>query len=186
MAEAIKHGVIADAEYFRRVADDAARLVADPGAPEMLALVARSIEIKAGVVRRDEREGGVRKTLNFGHTLGHAIESVSGYRMLHGEAVAVGMVLESVIAEEAGIAERGTAGCVREAVARAGLPIRRPRELEPERILAATRADKKARGGSTEYALPRRIGAMAGADSAWGVRVDDALVRGVLAADDGA
>lgn len=189
LAEAVKHGAIADAAYFHRVAADAATIAADPAAPAVLPLVRRSVEIKAAVVRRDEREGGLRKTLNFGHTLGHAIESVSGYRMLHGEAVAIGMVLESALAEVVGVAEPGTAAQLREGVARAGLPVARPRDLDPERILEATRADKKARGGSVEYALPLRIGAMAGEDTGWGVRVDDAHVRRVLAAvpaEDGA
>src|SRR5262249_19081181 len=109
-AEALKHGVIADAAYFDDVADNAPALLGDrSSAPELLEqVVARSVAIKADVVRRDEREGGVRKALNFGHTLGHAIELRSQYRMLHGEAVAVGMVLESRIAERLGVAESGT------------------------------------------------------------------------------
>jgi 3-dehydroquinate synthase len=147
----------------------------------MQAIIARSIEIKGGVVRRDEREGGLRKTLNFGHTIGHAIESVSGFRLLHGEAVAVGMVLESALAEQLGVAEAGTAQRVREAVARAGLPCERPRALDAERVLEGTHSDKKARGGSVEYALPLRIGAMARSDRGWTVPVADAAVREVLA-----
>ncbi len=93
MAEAIKHGVIADAGYLDSVAAVAERIdEIDVGGAQMLDLVARSIEIKADVVRRDERESGLRKILNFGHTIGHAIEHMSGYSILHGEAVAVGMV----------------------------------------------------------------------------------------------
>jgi 3-dehydroquinate synthase len=179
LAEALKHGVIADEAYFERVRDAVPALAAD-GA-EMEELIARSVAIKADVVRRDEREGGVRKVLNFGHTLGHAIELVSGYALLHGEAVAIGMALESELAERTGAAECGTAARVREALERAGLPVERPGALSPERILEATRADKKARRGAVEYALPRRVGAMAAEDRGWALPVDDAAVREVLA-----
>lgn len=180
LAEAIKHGVIADEEYFRSVTDNLPALLADPSGSDMLELIRRSVEIKAGVVIRDERENGARKTLNFGHTLGHAIESESGYRLLHGEAVAIGMVLESALAERLGVAEGGTVERVRAAVERAGLPTTRPPEIDPTRILAATRGDKKARGGVAEYALPARIGAMAGGETGWSIRVSDMDVLAVL------
>ena len=183
LAEAVKHGVVADERYFERVAADVPALLA-PGGSEseaMTALVVRSVEIKAAVVARDEREGGLRKTLNFGHTLGHAIETLSGYALLHGEAVAIGMALESELAERAGVAECGTHDRVRAALERAGLPTRRPAAIGADDVIALTRRDKKARGGVTEYALPRRIGAMAGEHSGWAVPVSDDLVREVLA-----
>ena len=181
LAEAIKHGVIADEAYFDRVAS----LVSDLGAidvagPAMLDLVARSVEIKADVVRRDERESGVRKTLNFGHTIGHAVELCSAYHLLHGDAVAIGMVLESRVAERLGVAEAGTSDRVLQAIERSGLPASRPANQTPDEILSATRGDKKARGGVVEYALPVRIGAMAGADQGWSVAVADDIVLEVL------
>jgi len=183
VAEAIKHGVVSDERYFERVVDALPTLLAAGGASseEMRALVVGSVEIKAGVVARDEREGGPRKSLNFGHTLGHAIETLSGYRLLHGEAVAIGMALESELAERIGVAECGTTGRVRDAIARAGLPVERPADQDPRTLLALTRADKKARRGVVEYALPRRVGAMAGEREGWSVAVDDALVLEVLA-----
>jgi 3-dehydroquinate synthase len=180
LAEAIKHGVIADERYFERTVADLSALLSRPSGAEMLALIARSVEIKAAVVARDEREGGVRKTLNFGHTLGHAIESESGYRLLHGEAVAIGMVLESALAERIGIAEPATLRRVRDAVERAGLPSSLPEGMDADRVLAATRSDKKARRGMAEFALPRRVGAMAGSETDWAVRVDDGDVLAVL------
>jgi 3-dehydroquinate synthase len=183
LAEAIKHGVIADAEYFERVVADLPTLPARRAGGAMQAMIARSIEIKADVVRRDERERGMRKILNFGHTLGHAIEAVSEYRLLHGEAVAIGMALESELAERLGIAERGTADRVRDALRRAALPLARPADLAPHRLLAATRGDKKAHGGAVRYALPLRVGAMAGERHGWAVPVDDAAVLEVLELD---
>ncbi|PYP65770.1 MAG: hypothetical protein DMD26_09965 [Gemmatimonadetes bacterium] len=133
LAEAIKHGVIADAAYFDDVAEAAPSIVSGSrqAAAALERVAVRSIAIKADVVRRDEREGGVRKTLNFGHTIGHAIELRSEYRMLHGEAVAVGMVLESRVAERLGVAEAGTSDRVRQAIERSGLPASRPANQTP-------------------------------------------------------
>ena len=181
-AEMIKHGVVADARYFDEVLAVLPRLAADDtGIPaELTALIARSVEIKASVVAEDEREHGRRKILNFGHTLGHAVEMASGWRLLHGEAVAIGMALESEIAERIGIAAKGTAVRVRAALAAAGLPVVVPLGIDPAQLLAATRSDKKARGGRVEYALPASIGTMAGAGSGWGLPVADDVVLAVL------
>ena len=179
LAEAIKHGVIADTDHFTAVADIAPQLAAG-SARHATEVIARSVEIKADVVRRDERENGLRKILNFGHTIGHAIELQSGYRMLHGEAVAAGMVLETRLAEQLGIAESGTADRVRQAVHRAGLPSERPMEQRPDDVLAATRTDKKVRGGVVEYALPARVGAMSGEERGWVTPVPDEAVLEVL------
>ncbi|MEO7454842.1 MAG: 3-dehydroquinate synthase [Gemmatimonadaceae bacterium] len=179
LAEAIKHGVVADAAHFAEL-EQALEAIVGADASATLDAVARSVEIKASVVRDDEREGGVRKILNFGHTLGHAIEQVSGYELLHGECVAIGMVLEARIAERMGIADAGTESRIVEVLARAGLPTERPASLDARAIIESTRLDKKARRGEVEYALPVRIGAMAEAGGAWSVAVGDALVREVL------
>lgn len=181
-AEAIKHGVIADEQYFEIVLGYLPRILSPPfdGGAELFAAVVGSIEIKASIVAQDVREAGVRKVLNFGHTVGHAIETLSGYCVAHGEAVAIGMALESTIAERAGIAEPDTAKRVRHALAVAGLPAARPPELTVDSIVHSMRGDKKSRAGRIEYALPLRIGAMAGGDSGWTVNVDENLVREVL------
>jgi 3-dehydroquinate synthase len=149
MAEAIKRGVIASEAYFDSVVALATRLdTVDVAGDAMLDLVAGSIEIKADVVRRDEREAGVRKTLNFGHTLGHAVELCSGYGVLHGEAVAIGMVYEAALAERLGIAAPGTASRVRRPIVSAGLSDTLPASITSNEVVAATRGDKKARAGS--------------------------------------
>lgn len=182
-AEAIKHGVIADAAYFDRLADALPALLDNPSGDAMHELVIGSITIKAGIVLGDEHERGMRKILNFGHTLGHAVETASDYRLLHGEAVAIGMVLEASLAERVGLAVSGTAQHVRAVVERARLPVAIPDSLSAERLVALTRTDKKARGGAAEYALPMSIGAMAGADTQWGVRVrDDDVIAELRAA----
>ncbi len=181
LAEAVKHGVVAAAGYFEQLAVGLPDLLTgNPGAT--LECVTRSVEIKSEVVTSDTHERGRRKILNFGHTLGHAVEQVSGYALLHGEAVAIGMVLEARLAERLGVAERGTAEAIERVVSRAGLPAAAPAALASDEILRATRLDKKTRAGAVEYALPARIGAMANADRGWAVPVDDAVVLSVLEA----
>ncbi len=181
MSEAIKHGVIADAAYFENVSELAGGLGGiDLSGNAMLELVTRSIEIKADVVRRDERESGVRKTLNFGHTIGHAVERCSRYRVLHGDAVAIGMAYESALAERLGVAEPGTAAIVRAALRRAALPDTLPSSLTVDEVIAATHGDKKARAGEVEYALPAGIGRMATEHGGWSLPVADSVVREVL------
>ncbi len=127
LAEMLKHGIIADASYFDRVLQFLPAF-AEQGAaaPGFAPLIAGSVRIKAEVVAEDTREGGLRQILNFGHTIAHAIEKVQRYDMLHGDAVAMGMVTEARLAEAIGLAPAGLATAVRDAVTRAGLPTRLP------------------------------------------------------------
>ena len=177
LAEALKHGVIADAGYFERIAASRESTARDERT--LTGLIAESVRIKASVVARDERESGLRKVLNFGHTIGHAIESVSNYKLLHGEAVAIGMSLESVLAERLGVAKTGTSDAIRDALNGIGLPTMFP-ALDRDAVLAATKSDKKARAGRVEYALPSRVGGMAGEANGWSIAVEDDAVASVL------
>ena len=182
LAEAIKHGVIADATYFARIRDELPTLLAATGhaSPQMADLIIRSIEIKAGIVEQDELEGGLRKILNFGHTIGHAIEALGNYQMLHGEAIAIGMALEAEIGERAGISTRGTAETVRRILEVAELPAVRPLALDPARIIEVARGDKKNRGGSIELAVPLSVGTMAAEATGWTARIGEELIHEVL------
>jgi 3-dehydroquinate synthase len=182
-AEIFKHGVIADEPYLREVASGVSGLLSAGGSTSdrMVSLIVRSVEIKADVVSRDEREEGLRKVLNFGHTIGHAVEMVSGFSLLHGEAIAIGMALESELAEQIGLAQTGTAATVAKALQAAGLPTSLPPGFERDAVIEAMRSDKKGRSGKTMFALPLRIGAMAGADTGWTVSVGDDQLREVLA-----
>lgn len=185
LAEVLKHGIIADRGYLERtVAALPTLLAADGHATDaMLDTVTRSVEIKAEVVAADEREGGRRKILNFGHTLGHAVELASGYTLLHGEAVAIGMALESRLAESLGIAAPGTSGVVEAAIGAAGLPLLPPPgpARDVDWLVEATRLDKKTRAGAVEYALPAEPGRMAGQDRGWSVPVAEEAARELLA-----
>jgi 3-dehydroquinate synthase len=183
-AEVVKYGVIADETYLREVAGSAPKLLSAAGdlrGDSMLSLIVRSVEIKASIVSRDQREEGLRKILNFGHTIGHAVELVSGFSLLHGEAVAIGMALESRLAEHIGLAQPGTAGTVTATLQAAGLPTALPPGFDRDEVIEAMRSDKKGRLGKTRFALPLRIGAMAGADTGWTVSVGDDQLREVLA-----
>lgn len=180
-AEIVKHGVVADADYFERVATFVERtpLFAERALPELTAIIERSVAIKSSIVARDERESGMRKVLNFGHTIGHAIEAATHFEMLHGQAVAIGLVTEARVAERLGVAAGGTSRDIERVCLAAGLSTALP-SIAADTIIGFTRADKKARAGRVEYALPTKIGAMAGADRGWTVAVDDVVVREAL------
>jgi 3-dehydroquinate synthase len=181
-AEILKHGIIANASYFHATAAQAHALLEDMAheSSEFVELLTRSISIKADVVRRDEREHGLRKILNFGHTIAHGIETARGYEWPHGEAGAIGLAIEAELAEQVGVAEPGTSHAIRTALVAAGLPTELPSRVAAESVLAAARHDKKNRRGLIEFALPRCIGAMAGEDTQWGIAVEDAAVLRAL------
>jgi 3-dehydroquinate synthase len=181
LAEAVKHGAIADPEYLDWIEASAPSLLA--GDPETLSrLIVRSVEIKAEIVTRDETESGPRKLLNFGHTLGHAVEALSGFALLHGEAVAIGMVEEARIGERIGITAAGTAARLRKVLTRLGLPTSLPLEMGVDEVIGWTRNDKKAREGRVQYALIESIGSPAvGRDGRYGSAVADETVTEVLA-----
>jgi len=180
-AEVVKHGVVADAQYFERAGAFVQRwpLASAEALPELTEIIVRSIEIKAAIVARDEREAGLRRVLNFGHTIGHAIEAATGFKTLHGQAVAMGLVAEARLAERLGVATTGTARVIEQVCRAAGLQTALP-SIPVDALIEFTRSDKKARAGRVEYALPKRIGEMAGGDRGWTVPVDDTAVREAL------
>jgi len=159
LAEAVKHGLVADADYFAWLGAEAERIGARD-AETLARLVRRSVEIKASVVAEDERESGRRAILNAGHTVAHGLEHASDYTLPHGEAVALGLVTECRLAEALGVARRGLARDVAALLARLGLPDRPARPLARDRVLSAMAADKKSRGGMVRVALPRDVGSM--------------------------
>jgi len=176
LVEAFKHGAILDAAYFERLESDrAALLEAEPTAAERAVL--RSVELKAAVVSEDEREGGYRQILNFGHTLGHAIEAASDYGMGHGTAVALGMVLEADLGERLGVTEPGTR--TRLAGALEGLVDLGPLPFDAESALPYLRTDKKVRAGRPRMVLLRRLGEV-DPGSGWSHEVAEDLVVEVL------
>ena len=164
LAEALKHGVVGDKTLFERLSQGT------PGAGEALEQIVRqAMAVKLRVIEKDPYERGERATLNLGHTLGHALEQASDYRLRHGEAVAIGMLAAARLAEKKGLAEQaGMAELVEAALVRLGLPTEMPPGLERGRLLEAMMLDKKRRSGKLRVALPVRIGACR-----WGVEIDD-------------
>jgi 3-dehydroquinate synthase len=180
LAEAFKHGAIKDVGYFEWLVAGLERVVALE-LEALAALVVRSVEIKAEVVGRDERESGYRRILNFGHTVAHAQETVSGYGWLHGEAVAAGMVMEAAIGESLGVTRAGTTERLREVLSVAGLPVELEEGLDADRFMKAMAMDKKREGGRSRFTLIAEIGEVAGSASAgWTHEVADETVRTVL------
>jgi 3-dehydroquinate synthase len=194
MAEVIKHGAIADANYFRLAASWAATVHhamqhtggATAGAFDWIGLptleiITRSVSTKAEVVNADPLERGRRQVLNAGHTVAHALERESGYAFLHGEAVAIGLVIEAALGEAAGVTAGGTADALRSALGGAGLPTALPPGIAQAALVDAMRMDKKSRAGGLAFALLSAIGTPAGSDQAgWSTTLDERLVRGVL------
>lgn len=158
LAEVIKHGIILDSDYFSLIENQlpAIRMLE----PAILAQVVEgSCRIKAVVVERDERESGLRAILNYGHTVGHALESVTKYRLYrHGEAVAIGMVTAGLVGKIMGVASESLVMRVADLIRRAGLPVKPKESIRPEALLEAMRVDKKVLGGRSRFVLVRAIG----------------------------
>lgn len=160
MAEVIKYGVIGDPELFRELEEAAEHLASMATLPGDLlsSILERSAAAKAKVVAADEREGGLRAILNYGHTLGHVVEALCGYgTYLHGEAVGIGMVAAGELSLELGLWNAEDQRRQRAVIKAAGLPMRWP-ELEPEAVLRCLQGDKKVRDGRVRFVLPTAIG----------------------------
>ena len=157
LAEVIKHGAILDAAFFDWIEANIGKLVARDHAA-LAHAIARSCEIKADVVARDEREGGLRAVLNFGHTFGHAIEAGMGYgAWLHGEAVGCGMVMAADLSRRLGLIDDAAVDRVRALVKAAGLPVVAP-DLGVDRWIELMEVDKKNEGGAIKFILLKPLG----------------------------
>ncbi|MBN2503682.1 MAG: 3-dehydroquinate synthase [Anaerolineales bacterium] len=161
MAEVVKHGVIADPVLFEMCARPLET-------QDWEALVRRAAAVKIRVVNQDPYEQGLRETLNFGHTVGHAIEALTHYGVKHGEAVAIGMVIETRLAENLGTAESGLTEQIIAVLEAVGLPTELPASIEIDDLLVAMQSDKKKRAGRVRFSLPVKIG-----EAVWGVEVED-------------
>jgi 3-dehydroquinate synthase len=176
LAEVIKHGAIADADFFRWIEDHQNELMAcEPNV--MSHAVERSCEIKSAVVAADEKESGIRAILNFGHTFGHAIESGLGYgKWLHGEAVGCGMVMATDLSYRLGYLNAEDLKRIKLLVNAMGLPSSAPMIGNP-RFLELMRVDKKSEGGAIRYITLEKIG------KAKIEAVDDSVIETVLTAN---
>lgn len=175
LAEVIKYAMIKDSGFFDFLEKNMKRILKrEPGIIEDV--IVGSIRIKVSVVVQDEKESQLRKSLNYGHTIGHAIEQLSSYRLSHGQAVAIGMAVESSISENMGLLKKNERERQNSLLMMAGLPVKVPEGISAEDIISKARLDKKARQGVAEYALIRRIGELASSS----VRVDAGAVRAAI------
>ena len=161
MAEVIKYGILGDTDLFLELES-----CKDPSSPNGLgrttleSILQRSAAAKASIVAADEREGGLRAVLNYGHTFGHVVEALCGYgTWLHGEAVALGMVAVGELAVQRGNWSRGDAERQKQLIAKAGLPTTWP-ELNLEAVLHTLQGDKKVRDGQLRFVIPTGIGSV--------------------------
>jgi 3-dehydroquinate synthase len=160
MAEVIKYGVIWDADLFTQLEAakrlDQQRYISDE---LMQSILTRSCQAKAHVVSKDEKEAGLRAILNYGHTIGHAVESLTGYKVVnHGEAVAIGMVAAGQIAVELGMWEAAATERQQALIEKTGLPTKLPTGLDIEAIVDTLQTDKKVEAGKVRFVLPTQIG----------------------------
>jgi 3-dehydroquinate synthase len=176
LAEVIKYGIIYDAALFERLESDLPRLI-KMDRELLLDVVVRCCEIKAEVVAQDETESGLRQILNFGHTIGHAIEAISGYgKYLHGEAIAVGQVAAARLSTKLLNCPAEHSERVRTLFERTGLPTKiRLAPGQMKRLLAAMRLDKKVSGGEIRFVLMERIGKLR-----WGEKVPAEMIEETL------
>jgi 3-dehydroquinate synthase len=179
IAEVIKYGVIWDADLFQQMEQakrlDQLRSLDDQLLQEILT---RSCQAKAHVVSKDEKESGLREILNYGHTIGHAVESLTGYRVVnHGEAVAIGMVAAGQIAVKLGLWDQESCDRQLALIEKAALPTRLPEGMDLDAILTSLQADKKVQSGKVRFVLPERIGAAIVTD-----QVTSEVIRDILQA----
>jgi 3-dehydroquinate synthetase len=151
----VKHGIIADPELFDLCAQGWETVTAR--LPEV---VRRGMAVKVKVIEEDPYEQGIRAGLNLGHTIGHAVELVSGFSLLHGEAVAIGTVAEARLAERLMVADTGLSDAIAKSLLALGLPVEIPKNLDRDKLISAMKMDKKKKSGVVRFALPVKIGEM--------------------------
>jgi len=156
MAEIIKHGLIQDAKYYQWLAKNSEK-IEEKDYDSLLSMIATSCRIKGHVVEEDPREQGIRAWLNFGHTVGHAIEKLKDFKWLHGECVAVGSVAAAWISFQRGYLTEEEFSQIEKTFQNFHLPIRVD-DLMPEQILQVTKLDKKMEAGKIKFVLLRKIG----------------------------
>ena len=176
LAEIIKYGIIYDAVLFARLERDLPKLLRRETKP-LGEIIARCCEIKAAVVGRDETDSGLRAILNFGHTIGHGLEAISGYgKYLHGEAIAIGQVAAAKLSGELAGLRKTEVARIADLFKRAGLPTEmKLTASQRPKLLAAIKLDKKVSDGEAKFVLAKRIGKVV-----WGQRVSTSEIEKAL------
>ncbi len=179
LAEAVKHGLIADRDYFEWMERETDAIVRRDLAA-LTRLVTRSVEIKAAIVSEDEREGGRRAILNAGHTVAHALELATGFTLAHGEAVGLGLLAESELAARLSIGSPELRPRLAALLTRLGLPTRLPAPPAAQAVLAAMATDKKNRRARIRFSLPETLGTMH-REGGWTAAAPESVILEALA-----
>ncbi len=180
LAETVKHSCMAHPGFFEYLEENMERILSlEEEACTYIA--AENCRIKYEVVTQDERESGLRETLNLGHTVGRAIETVSGYRLLHGEAVAIGLTAQTELARRLGYVTEGEQRRVAALLERAKLPTAIPDYIDREALVKKLYTDKKVRDGRLRFVLQKGIGGMVEfAPGVWSTPIPEETVREIL------
>ena len=179
LVESLKHGLIADREYFEFIETRLDAILARE-ADVLEEMARRNCTIKGRVVEEDPNERNLRRILNYGHTVGHAVESASGYALLHGEAIAIGIAAAGLIERDVGLAEPGRLDRIRALLAQLGVPTRMPSGMADEKILDLLRHDKKAVDRWPRFVLLRSLGQVHCEDGQYAVPVNREKVEKAL------
>lgn len=174
LVEVIKHAVVADKDFFKFLEDNIGKII-ELNTKVVEKTIKRSCEIKASIVELDEKESGLRKVLNYGHTIGHSIEALSTYEISHGSAIAVGMVIEAEIAKQLKLLKQTDVDRIKNLLEKAGVSTKLPKGIKHADIIKKTLLDKKTRAGKVEYSLPLSIGKVK-----QGIAVPDKVVSKVI------
>jgi 3-dehydroquinate synthase len=170
LAETVKTGVIGDPDLFELCEAGEGTIGAN-----LEEVVRRAMAVKIGIIEEDPYEGGLRESLNLGHTIGHAVEKVSDFGIHHGEAVSIGMVAEAHLSHQLGLAEDGFRERLTDVLTGLNLPAEVPEDLDRNHLIAAMKLDKKRAGGKVRFSLPLRVG-----EVQTGVEVDAAEALGMI------
>ncbi len=179
LAESVKHAAIADAEYFAFLEAHVEALLKREG-EALVHLAEANCRIKAAVTAEDPTEKNKRRILNYGHTIGHAVESASGFGLLHGEAVAIGMVAAGRIEAALGLAADDRGERIEGLLTKLGLPTRIPRGYATEGLTDLMKRDKKAVGRRPRFVLLEKLGQALCRDGQWACEVDEEMIRTLL------
>ncbi len=179
IAEIIKYSVIADKRLFSMLEKKIEELF-EFNEDLLTETIIRCCKIKSRVIKEDEKESNLRKILNFGHTIGHSIEKLSDYKLSHGNAISIGMVLEGKIAVELELWNKDDLARLEILLKRAGLPTEMPFSVQAHELIENMKIDKKSRRGTVQMVLPSAIGEMFTENGEYSIKIDDAVIRKIL------
>jgi len=182
LSEVVKHAIIKDKKFFTYLEENYKKLLSLN--PKIMSqVIKRNCEIKARVVEKDEKEINYRRIVNYGHTIGHALEVLGNYKKFkHGEAISIGMAVEAGVSQKMGYLSEQEAERIKKLLHNIGLPIKIPKDskFSSKKIMQATQKDKKTINGTVYYALPKSIGKILSKNKKYAVKVADSVILRAL------